>query len=446
MLLVLTSAAYGIEQMMSFQGDALLNGNAINNGDLTVVIYSSQTGGTPVYNETFNNSINNGRFDVVLGNLSKDLLLDWGNNAFYYVDVYINGNKVTTQRQVFQNGINSVIYLNSTRRSMEMNSCSATGLNSVALGRHNTVSGHNSVVSGGFGNTVSGSDSVVSGGYRNTVSDQNSFVGGGYRNTVSGQNSFVGGGYYNNVSNDYSVVSGGFDNTVSGSDSVVSGGHGNTVSGFASVVSGGDHNTVSRHFSFVGGGQNNSVTGNWSVIPGGKDNFAGGNYSLVFGNGVQTSNDSVVMFFDNSNPGFLRINTEQMSDNTKVIKVGDDGVGANGNGAYLTDGGVWTDASSITVKEDFKEVDKSDILSKIMRLNIKNYKYKGKSEARYIGPFAEDFYYLFGLGEDPKHLAPQNTVGIALVAIQQLKKENDILAKKIESLEQRLSVLENKCR
>jgi len=77
-LAVFSSFVFAREQMMSFQGDALFNNAAINNGNLTVVFYSTPAGGTPVYNETFNLSINNGRFDVVLGNHSENLKLDWG--------------------------------------------------------------------------------------------------------------------------------------------------------------------------------------------------------------------------------------------------------------------------------------------------------------------------------------------------------------------------------
>ncbi|RLE48216.1 hypothetical protein DRJ25_00375, partial [Candidatus Woesearchaeota archaeon] len=108
--------------------------------------------------------------------------------------------------------------------------------------------------------------------------------------------------------------------------------------------------------------------------------------------------------------------------------------------------GTWTDASSRTFKEDFKDVDSKEILDKLMALDIKNYKYKGDNPARHITPFAEAIYYTFNVGENPKYLSALDVAGLSMVAIQQLKKENNYLKERVESLEQRLSALENKCR
>ena len=77
-----------------------------------------------------------------------------------------------------------------------------------------------------------------------------------------------------------------------------------------------------------------------------------------------------------------------------------------------------------------------------MTLDIKNYKYKVGSAARHISPFAEDIYYTFNIGEKPQYLSPLDVAGVALVAIQQLKKDNDALIQRIDDLEQRLIQLE----
>ena len=48
----------------------------------------------------------------------------------------------------------------------------------------------------------------------------------------------------------------------------------------------------------------------------------------------------------------------------------------NGNGAYLTAGGVWTDISASILKEGFVPLNRQDILDKIMTLPVTQWKYK----------------------------------------------------------------------
>ena len=79
------------------------------------------------------------------------------------------------------------------------------------------------------------------------------------------------------------------------------------------------------------------------------------------------------------------------NDDGKALQVGSNT--SNGNGAYLTDGGVWTNASSIAFKTNFTNLVNSDILSKIKMINV----LKGNkgTEEYHIGPFAEEFKELF---------------------------------------------------
>ncbi len=75
---------------MALHGKANNNGSAINSGDLRVLIYDASSGGNLVYDSgsDFNNSINNGIFDVVLGS-GVPLDLNYGSN--YWLDLEING-------------------------------------------------------------------------------------------------------------------------------------------------------------------------------------------------------------------------------------------------------------------------------------------------------------------------------------------------------------------
>ncbi|HTC00381.1 MAG TPA: tail fiber domain-containing protein, partial [Ferruginibacter sp.] len=98
----------------------------------------------------------------------------------------------------------------------------------------------------------------------------------------------------------------------------------------------------------------------------------------------------------------------------------------NGNGAYLTAGGDWTNTSDRNLKEDFSTLDSKDVLSRINKLSITKWKYKGTSEY-HVGPMAQDFYSSFNLGTDNTHISTIDPAGVALIAIQELSAENNSL-------------------
>jgi len=93
---------------------------------------------------------------------------------------------------------------------------------------------------------------------------------------------------------------------------------------------------------------------------------------------------------------------------------------SNGNGAYLSDDGMWTDASSRSFKMDFADLDKVGILEQVAQLPVTEWSYKEHISERHIGPVAEDFYETFGLGSDNKYIGGSDASGVALAAIQGL--------------------------
>ena len=122
------------------------------------------------------------------------------------------------------------------------------------------------------------------------------------------------------------------------------------------------------------------------------------------------------------------------------------------SGAHLTSGGVWTNASDAGLKENFQPVDGHELLEKIDELPINQWNYKVESdEVTHIGPTAQDFQKVFGVGENDKTISTIDPSGIALAAIKELnnqnrelkeqnarlKKQLDDLAKKVEKLASR---------
>jgi Chaperone of endosialidase len=131
----------------------------------------------------------------------------------------------------------------------------------------------------------------------------------------------------------------------------------------------------------------------------------------------------------------------QTSPANQAFKVGT-GAG-NGNGAYLTDGGAWTNTSDKNLKDDIVIVQEEDLLQKVMSMPLSRWKYKGTNEY-HIGPMAQDFYTAFQVGLDDESISTIDPAGVALACIQALKKENDDLKNKLDLLLQRLDKLEHK--
>jgi hypothetical protein len=317
----------------------------------------------------------------------------------------------------------------------------ASGLESVAAGgRSNTASGDSSTVSGGAYNNATNDGSTVGGGISNSSEAMWSTVGGGNENTASGNYSTVAGGWNNTTSYTGCTVGGGYSNTASQATSTVAGGIANTASGDGSTVAGGSSNTATGMKSAVGGGLYNYVSGDYACIPGGERDTVIGDNSMAFGKGVYVSGASYVVFFDGSVSGRVSINRDGR-DGLSLLPIRVGTSTSNGNGAYLTTGGTWTNGSSRTVKEHFQELDGKDVLDRIDRLPVESWEYKGTGE-RHIWPCAEDFHEQFDVGvikedgtRDKKYLAAGDIAGVALIGVKQLSEENDKLRQRIEELE-----------
>lgn len=118
-------------------------------------------------------------------------------------------------------------------------------------------------------------------------------------------------------------------------------------------------------------------------------------------------------------------------------------IGTNGNGASLTVGGVWTNASDSTKKESITKLDGTDILTKLKQLPVTRWKYKGTNEY-HIGPMAQDFYKLFNVGVDDKSISSLDPAGIALKAIQAQQEEIDSLKQQLSEMKMAIEKLKEK--
>jgi hypothetical protein len=345
------------------------------------------------------------------------------------------------------------------------------GFATVGGGVRNTASGGQSTIGGGESNQARAAHSVVGGGWFNDASNLGSTVSGGESNIASGTRSTVGGGDGNTASGARSTVSGGSVNLASGPSSAVGGGSNNVASEFWSTVGGGASNVASLGNATVGGGGGNTASGGHSTVAGGLANCAGGRVSWAGGNrakarpgtasgaagegcaGVASSGDS-----DGDNGTFVWADSQaadlvSTGPNQYLVRAGggiwlgttstvDIPAGRfinTSTGAHLTTGGTWTNASSRALKTGFADVDAADVLSRVLQLGISTWSYRASHEGRHMGPIAEDFHALFGLGGDDASISTVDASGVALAAIQglneKLEAERDALAARVEAVD-----------
>jgi hypothetical protein len=316
----------------------------------------------------------------------------------------------------------------------------------IGGGESNAASGDHSFVGGGASNDASNGFATVSGGHNNTASGYGSFVGGGQEN-IAGLNSTVGGGLYNLARGVASVVGGGGgpntdSNSVISQYGVICGGRAHYISSAASsaFIGGGYGNQITDLDAVIAGGNSNLITARYSAIPGGRFNIASGQRSFVAGEYGQSTHqgsfvwssggDTTASWGNNTftarAPGGVRFYTDASLTNV---------------GASLAGGsGTWAALSDSAMKRRCGRVDTKDILDKVAALSIERWSYKTQDESiQHIGPMAQDFYKLFGCGDDDKSISTIDPDGIALAAIQELQKQNEELMARNSALEREVA-------
>jgi hypothetical protein len=128
------------------------------------------------------------------------------------------------------------------------------------------------------------------------------------------------------------------------------------------------------------------------------------------------------------------------------------------NGCNIAAGGASiTCASSVTLKENFLDVDGDDVLARMRRIPVNTWNYTDEGrQSRHMGPFAEDFWREFGLGSEPLAIGHLDIDGVNFAGIkaldartlelqsevQALRTENQALRENNAALEARIARLE----
>jgi hypothetical protein len=357
----------------------------------------------------------------------------------------------------------------------------------IGGGEQNHADGNTSTVGGGYANYSTGSYSTIAGGNNNISSNTFSTVGGGYQNTAGGYGSTVAGGYQNTCSTlSYSAIGGGLGNTATANYATIPGGYQNTVGGSFSFAAGFQAQAM-QFGSFVwndeSGGSFSSSTANTfyaranggflfysqaGITMAGDVSLAGGatsyhHLSLSGGNAFgylygsfPALGDGVHLgynyYYDNSGIGHISNTgggTSRISAEYGEIVLAVGGVNAAPTTprvdvtlSGVTVSGTFSMSSDRNVKQDFAPINPSQILDKVLELPLSEWSYITDANTRHIGPMGQDFYSIFNVGTDEKHIAPIDEGGVALAAIQGLNQKLEQKDAEIQKLNRRLEKLE----
>ncbi len=111
LFLFFVSGVSATQQLISLQGKVEFNGNLVDDGNIRVTIHDAPTGGNLIFDSgsDFDNTINDGYFDIMLGS-DTELRLNLSRN--YWLGIAVNGqdlNFAGAERKQFQSPVGNKI-------------------------------------------------------------------------------------------------------------------------------------------------------------------------------------------------------------------------------------------------------------------------------------------------------------------------------------------------
>ncbi len=107
-----------------------------------------------------------------------------------------------------------------------------------------------------------------------------------------------------------------------------------------------------------------------------------------------------------------------------------------GSGAYVSAGGVWTNASSREYKQDIKDLACDEALEALNSLKPVKFTYKANPEEKHVGFIAEDAPDLVA-ARDKKGMSPMDVVALLTRVVQSQQQTITELSSKVAELEAR---------
>jgi hypothetical protein len=197
---------------------------------------------------------------------------------------------------------------------------------------------------------------------------------------------------------------------------------GNATDGFGTCgVALGLNNDV-KDQAGVAIGQNNWSDGDAAVAIG-YTTTADADYSMAFGYRASTNGHTGAKVFGDAS---TTDSIEAVANNEFAVRAaGGFRFRSNAtltNGCNIAAGGASiTCASSMTLKENFADVEGDDVLARMRRIPVNTWNYIDEGrQSRHMGPFAEDFWREFGLGAEPLAIGHLDIDGVNFAGIKAL--------------------------
>lgn len=106
------------------------------------------------------------------------------------------------------------------------------------------------------------------------------------------------------------------------------------------------------------------------------------------------------------------------------------------SGAHVTSGGVWTNASSRTYKQDIKPLTKDEAHNALKNLDPVKFSYKADPAEKHVGFIAEDVPDLVAT-EDRKGMSAMDVVAVLTKVLQDQQRTIEELSRKVAALEKK---------
>jgi hypothetical protein len=218
-------------------------------------------------------------------------------------------------------------------------------------------------------------------------------------------------------------------------------------------------NGTSPHIGQFGfaAGQSNEVQDAWAVAMG-YDNNADGDATLAVGY-KSTANADYSMAFGyrastNLHAGAKVFSDASIADSMLATANNEFAVRAAGGfrfrsnatqttGCNLPAGsGVFSCASSRTLKDHFAPVDGEEVLARMREVPVNFWSYTAEgAQVRHVGPFAEDFHAAFGVGVDDRSIGLLDIDGVNFAGVKALEARTADQAERIRQLETQVAEL-----
>lgn len=252
----------------------------------------------------------------------------------------------------------------------------------------------------------------------------------------------------------------GYGNTAAhyvGADyATVIGGLGNSAGTYAALVAGGRNNEAMGNYAIVLGGNENLSNAFGAAVIGGELNAAEGAFSAAMGRRARAQHSGSFVWADTVDTDFASQRANQFSvratggarftvSNVMSVEIRqvDNKLISAGNGAFLSLGGTWTNASDRASKENILPADPHLVLQQLQQLPVYHWNYRAESaDVLRMGPMADDFHRIFQLGADDAHISTVDVDGVLLAAVQALVERVDAADATIAAQQTRIEALE----